>query len=487
MSDFSFSDLEELEYPPKDLIYLFKYGGYFIYTSDFRNFYFSKNKLNPPEFSFEKRSTFRKNMITFFMNKDCNLNCEYCYIKNKEKKFIKFSKIKPFLDYFARINKYSSDIELNFYSHGEIFLHFSELKKIISFLKNKIKANFLIRVNTNLTILNQEILDFLKENEIKLIVSLDSPADFDLRFKNKELFEKAYNNFLLLRKHSLIDSVNCTVNKNHIENFHQHFLFLTQLKAPINLNRVHKGSSKFEISDKEYYDFLLKFYEYLFYFKNKIHLPIDSNICTFRFILNYSDDYIYSCAYFLDKNLSKNTNRFPADRFRISKISEVNQIRKINFRNLVEYTKRCKDCYYRFFCLPCKPRIELLGRDYFCNPKKIYEKNLKIYLNRFLKKYPIYYKKEKKIKFSNFDIKFSSKIFKRFFNYLIFRNFSFFKEQLLDKNKFNLIEFRKISKENGKDLQKVFNIIGEDYNILFLNDLSKTGIHFFNYASKIVS
>lgn len=105
-------------------------------------------------------------MLTLFLGFKCNLRCRYCYETEKNKTF-SFGEIKSVIDSFDSSLK---EIEI---LGGEPFYDFKLFKNVFNYL---IEKGFkTIIVSTNGTLLNDEIIVFLKTNSnfLKLFVSFD--------------------------------------------------------------------------------------------------------------------------------------------------------------------------------------------------------------------------------------------------------------------------------------------------------------------------
>jgi uncharacterized protein len=111
--------------------------------------------------------------IWLFASNMCNCRCAYCYIPPLEKQILMSKEnCQKFLDISNKIidNKILDRIYIRL-SGGEPLLAFNNFKDIIN---NLDKDRFRIEMNTNLTILNDEIIDYFKRNDMSIGVSLDS-------------------------------------------------------------------------------------------------------------------------------------------------------------------------------------------------------------------------------------------------------------------------------------------------------------------------
>lgn len=92
----------------------------------------------------------------------CNMNCKYCYEKKTEKE-ISFEHIKNLVDYIIKNDK-SDNVAISFYG-GEPLLKFGMIKDTINYINSKEKRiNFVYSITTNGTLITDEIIDFLNDN-----------------------------------------------------------------------------------------------------------------------------------------------------------------------------------------------------------------------------------------------------------------------------------------------------------------------------------
>ncbi len=121
-------------------------------------------------------------LLTFEITQNCNLRCKYCVYNGHYINERKFSPLnmdsetaKKGLDYlfpFIRERK-KKTFFLGFYG-GEPLLNIDTIKKIVAYGKKLFTGwNLGFNMTTNLTLLDEAILDFLIENNFLLLVSLD--------------------------------------------------------------------------------------------------------------------------------------------------------------------------------------------------------------------------------------------------------------------------------------------------------------------------
>lgn len=126
------------------------------------------------------------------VTESCNLRCNYCvyggsyrYQRVHNNKNMSFSIAKKSIDYFLKITddkKRIVPLELGkrvvgFYG-GEPLLKYDLIKKCINYVRNvkNLPAEYLrFQMTINGTLLNEEIIDYLKIHDITLVISLDGP------------------------------------------------------------------------------------------------------------------------------------------------------------------------------------------------------------------------------------------------------------------------------------------------------------------------
>lgn len=147
--------------------------------------------------------------LNIFLTNRCNLDCSYCFVKKKEQKEINgarpFDKI---ISYF--INSPGQSKAINF-TGGEPLLDFKKLREIIVFAKkvNKQNKKLNITVVTNATLLKAESVNFFKENQIDLKISIDGKKvfhDSNRCYKSTPLassYDKIINKLSLFSRYGL--------------------------------------------------------------------------------------------------------------------------------------------------------------------------------------------------------------------------------------------------------------------------------------------
>jgi len=105
------------------------------------------------------------NKLQLFLTEDCNLRCDYCYIR-KRKSDLPFELAKKTIDLWLETYQPGYQHVIDFFG-GEPFLKFDLLQKIVHYANAKSKIyhkplNFL--ASTNGTLIDQKFIVFLKKN-----------------------------------------------------------------------------------------------------------------------------------------------------------------------------------------------------------------------------------------------------------------------------------------------------------------------------------
>jgi len=171
-----------------------------------KNFVSSTNVFFIPNWNKEIKS------INFWVHttNDCCLRCSYCYIRTLGlKDFISKEIIEKLCDKIIETTSMKQLIRVSLrLAGGEPFIKFKLWQPYLFTLKEKLK-DFDCKLNitflTNLILLNDEIINFIKENQWGINVSLDGIGKFQ---NNTRHFENGNGSFDIVSKNiqQLIDS-----------------------------------------------------------------------------------------------------------------------------------------------------------------------------------------------------------------------------------------------------------------------------------------
>jgi uncharacterized protein len=161
-------------------------------------------------------------MLTIELTNECNLSCLYCTGDHRTTNRIDFmtDEVADKLVKFIETNYLDRSIVIAFYG-GEPLLNFDRLKSIVDQFS---KSDFVVKsygITTNLTIINDDIIDFFNDTNMKVLVSFDGYKenhDYNRRTKNDEgTYDVIYKNIVILYeglKNKDNFAINCVITPN---------------------------------------------------------------------------------------------------------------------------------------------------------------------------------------------------------------------------------------------------------------------------------
>lgn len=175
--------------------------------------------------------------ISLWVTSDCNLNCKYCYEGlEKKKQYMTRDVVDKSIDYTFKYLKNICESDFRVQIHGgEPFLAFEIIKYIVVKFKEEckkrnIKVSFL--TTTNATIMNDEIIEFIKNEMPAISVSLDGTKethDIVRVYKNGQgSHDIALENALKLLDNSVKIRVRNTFDSNSVSNLYKDIKFLIE-------------------------------------------------------------------------------------------------------------------------------------------------------------------------------------------------------------------------------------------------------------------
>ncbi len=115
--------------------------------------------------------------ISLSLTHDCNLRCKYCYAGDKFHKTMDLDTAKKIIDFAYDITPKQDSIDFSLFG-GEPFLCFSLIKNIISYIESKNFPNVVTyNITTNGTIINDEIINYIRKKDIKVAISIDGAKE----------------------------------------------------------------------------------------------------------------------------------------------------------------------------------------------------------------------------------------------------------------------------------------------------------------------
>lgn len=214
----------------------------------------------------------------------CNLRCSYCFAQTKGDfgfKDINPQKCKEIIDFVLKNNRPDVVCSLNFFG-GEPMLNMETIKETIEYTKlNYPDRNVSFGITSNGTILNEDELNFIKYNQIKLLISYDGPANMAphrVYVNGKHSEEKVLSNIARLKRNDIDFQLRATISSDcdNLKNVYEYFEMLNFPFAAVlayksrNVDETCVYDGKIESFKKQYED-LFNFY------KNRIERSVPIN------------------------------------------------------------------------------------------------------------------------------------------------------------------------------------------------------------------
>ncbi|ATW28743.1 hypothetical protein DCMF_19085 [Candidatus Formimonas warabiya] len=120
--------------------------------------------------------------IALFVTQACNLRCVYCYEKKDGAKMEEKTAFQA-VDWLLGQAGNTKKIYISFFG-GEPFLNFPLIKKVAAYAREKAGALDKVvgfNVTTNGTLLDEEMISFLREYDVNVLVSMDGPREIQDR------------------------------------------------------------------------------------------------------------------------------------------------------------------------------------------------------------------------------------------------------------------------------------------------------------------
>lgn len=331
------------------------------------------------------------NMLIEITSK-CNERCLHCYIPHENK----LSDIKPIL--FYDILNQCKDMRLLHItlSGGEPLMH----KNFCDFIKKCSEDNFSVNVLSNLTLLNDEIVEVMKENFLLSVqtslYSMD-PNIHDSITQINGSFEKTFNSVLKLIESDIPIQISCPIMKQNLNSYQDvinwatkyninvvdNFIIIAKynhsiqnLNCRLSIDEIKRIIENSIANDKTILDEIERDAN------EKINSSPEDIVCPIcRSSVCVSEKgIVYPCAGWQDYSLGDLNDESMSSIWNNSK--KVKFLRDLQKKDFPE----CRKCSYKDFCSMCMVRNAnenpegnpLVVNDFFCDVAKI---NKEAYLN----------------------------------------------------------------------------------------------------------
>jgi len=297
----------------------------------------------------------------FHVSNQCNFNCHYCYVErsNKQMLFSTGKKIIDSLQASAEKNNLKS-IRIK-YAGGEPLLNFQLIKRLHGHISEKVNQHnikFEEIILTNGSLLNENIINWIVDNQLELMVSLDS-------LKNQE---KVVQNIINCIDKGIKPYISITLcNENALE-LPELVSWVTKYNLRFNIN-FFRNSEKVPNNNYQLDDDLIANSIIDSFRSIKQHLPLANSLLSIIDRANFSFPHLNSCgvgsnylAFDSDGNISSchmkitdsiiKQNEYPADL--IKSIQYGNKIENCS----IEENSSCFDCKWKYWCTSGCPMIK---------------------------------------------------------------------------------------------------------------------------------
>jgi len=348
--------------------------------------------------------------VIAIVTNSCNLGCHYCYAdQSAEKGIMDLKTLENMITKIALYNNGQSNTKFIWHG-GEPLLAGLNFYQDAMTIQNKFPGcAFKNNIQTNGTLINQDLLDLFKVNNFYVGISLDGDAAAHNRnrpYKNgKNSFEDVFNNLLKVKENNIPTSIICVVNKTTEKHYIQILNFFKEHSINVKFNpqfpsgrasenpdlglsSVEFGNLMITIFDKWFYDDtnpvidIKPFSEIignLFEYKNNQHKRIIPFDCTFRndcansFLTVDPGGNVYTCGRFAGNPhfCMGNINSNSIEEMLKQKPVEIFQERSIRVH------QDCADCSYLAICNSGCPEFayaftgDVLEKDGYCQGYKM--------------------------------------------------------------------------------------------------------------------
>jgi len=269
--------------------------------------------------------------VTFELTEQCNLKCKYCgygelyndYLP-RQNKDLPFEYVKHLIEYlnaYWTSSKYTSvnrTIAIGFYG-GEPLLKVDLIKQIIQLLKTKCtdSISFTFHMTTNGMLLDQ-YMDFLVENNIQLLISLDGDEhnnSYRVDKFGKNHFHSILSNIVLLQERfpeyfkKKVNIASVLHNRNSVSEIYNFFQNQFDKKARISevnpMGIKHKKKEQFNVMYKKGIESLNQAEDYN-KIKEELFIKEPDTNTLLHYFHAYSGNYFKNFeSFFIDKKTVK--------------------------------------------------------------------------------------------------------------------------------------------------------------------------------------
>ena len=333
--------------------------------------------------------------------------CKYCYANSGPSNYLKmdnetlYNTIEKPLKYFGKKQTFG------FIWHGgePLLMGIDFFKKVVDIQKPFVENGFRIKnsIQTNLTNINEDYVNFFKENKFSIGFSLDGPKYLNDQTRvmpnGSGSFDIIMDKISLLRKNGVKVGALCVVTKTNVLHPKEVYEFFKENKIGVKFNPMFisgRATKKYAITPQEYGEFLIKIFDLWLSDKNKIWISnfydyiksiltnrpvgcIFTKYCSNNFFSVTPTGDVLPCGRWDDSPEFKYGN---INTDSMVEILASPKRKKLLLRNY-HISKKCRSCEFVNICNGGCPYIaykfygNIYERDYYCEAYKMIFSHIK--------------------------------------------------------------------------------------------------------------
>lgn len=198
----------------------------------------------------------------------CNLNCSYCFIGNKKKEKMSDATLEKIISSVIEYNGIEKITKFIWHGGEPMIAGLPFFRNAVELQKGYRDKGFRIlnAIQTNLTLLNDEFIDFFTEYEFGVGTSLD--GNKYLHDKNRSnSFDKVFSNYKKAKDRGLHIGVICVLSKSTIHFIDDIYYFFRDNNIDFTLSPVipNKRYKENFLTPDEYYNTLKRLFDLWYY------------------------------------------------------------------------------------------------------------------------------------------------------------------------------------------------------------------------------
>ncbi len=332
----------------------------------------------------------RFNMMFKPVGSSCNLNCTYCYYLDKEsccvgEDAMSMKLLEKIIKEYIEIND-NEQIVFDWHGGEPLILGLDYLKKIVEIQRRyRGNKNIYNTIQTNATLLNDDIALFLRDNNFLVGVSIDGPQDVHDKFRKDKggnpTFLKVMRGVELLHRYSVDFNTMTTISKAgegrgleiymFLKNIGSHYMQFMPVLECVNpkSNKIVSPDDKdaslaiWSVNSMEYGKFMCDIFDY--WVKNDVGTYFvnlfDSTLANYCGLNPGTCVYSETCG--ANAVMECNGDIYPCDHFvypqyKLANVKDVSLADIVSSEKLLRFginkrnmlPKRCVKCRYYFAC-----------------------------------------------------------------------------------------------------------------------------------------